>query len=128
MGDLTITASATKARPQVAATATLSAVNYAEVAIDRVTLNGKYENSRAQANGDLVLKGQTAVTAFASVPIDLSLFSYKWRGTDSLSGYLRADSTDLSLAQVLVKSVVKGASGRLTRELQSVGDSTRTGL
>lgn len=121
VGEATFSATGTKANPEVAATATLSSVNYAKVGIDRVTLGANYASSRLKANGDLVLKGQTAVTAVASVPMDLSLFSYKWRGTDSLSGFLRADSADLSLAQTLLKSVVGDVSGRMSANVTASG-------
>lgn len=122
VGEAAIAATGTKARPQVSATATLSSINYNGVTIDQVTLGGKYENSRVQADGGLVLKGQTAVTAQASVPMDLSLFGYKWRGTEALTGSVVAENADLSLAQTLFKkSVLRDASGRLSVNVTASG-------
>ncbi|MEP6493181.1 MAG: translocation/assembly module TamB domain-containing protein [bacterium] len=120
MGDLTASASATKAQPKIAATATLSSVKYASVGIDQVAATAAYDTARVHATMELVFKGQTAVKGKASIPMDLSLFSYKWRANDSLSGSLVADSTDLALAQTFT-NVVRDASGRLRANIELSG-------
>ena len=55
------------------------------------------------------------------MPIELSLFSAEW-GRDSLTGFVRADSADLSLIQAFVgKEAVNSVSGRLAANVRVRG-------
>jgi translocation and assembly module TamB len=125
--NFTASATGTKANPRILANALLSSIRWKGVDVDSVTSSARYLGSRFNVDMNVVRQGQTAATASASLPLDLTLFSKAWRN-DSISGFLRADSTDLAIAQTLFKSsAVKGVRGRLDANVR-VGGTPRAVL
>jgi len=92
--------------------------------IDRAGVSGQFSDSRFDLAGDVVVKGQTAITGKASLPVELTLFSARW-GTDTLSASLRAAGADLSIVQPLFgagdAAVLKNVTGRLTADVSARG-------
>ncbi|MEO7085272.1 MAG: translocation/assembly module TamB domain-containing protein [Gemmatimonadaceae bacterium] len=121
VADVNATISGTKAIPQLVADATLSSVKWRGVDIDRVTSGATYKDDRFNANLSVLRGGQTAVAAYASLPIELTLpLKTKWRN-DTISGFVRADSADLSIVQTIIGPSVKSVSGRLSAHLDATG-------
>jgi translocation and assembly module TamB len=117
-GDLALSITGTKLRPQIASNATLSAIKWNGVEIDRVVGNAQYQDGRVNVAVNMAPKGQPVLSAKASLPYDVTLFSIRARN-DSLTGDIHVDSTDLSIFQTLLPRGV-ALSGRL-----SVNDSVR---
>jgi translocation and assembly module TamB len=119
VGDLTLSITGSKAKPRIATNATLESIKWNGVEIDRVTANAQYQDGRVNATVNMVPKGQPPVTAMASLPYDVTLFGIKPRN-DSLSGFIQADSTDLSIFQTLLPRGVT-LSGRLKSNMVARG-------
>jgi translocation and assembly module TamB len=119
VGDVTLSITGTKTKPRIATTITLDSIKWNGVEIDRVTANTQYQDGRVNTNINMVPKGQPAVTAVASLPYDVTLFGIKPRN-DSLSGSIRADSTDLSIFQTMLPRGVT-LSGRLNSNMVARG-------
>ena len=122
LADLNLTVAGTKNAPQLTGNATLSSIKWGGIDIDRASSNVQFRDARLTADADVVVKGQTAITGFAYLPVDLSLFSAKW-GKDTISGFLRATNADLSILQPLLggNTVVDSVSGRLTAAVTARG-------
>ena len=112
VGDLTLTVGGTKAAPVVDGTVALSSVKWSGLDIPLSDADAHFRNRRLSATGKVFLKGQPPITATASLPIDLTLFSMAW-GHDSMSASVAADSADLSVVQALVgKDALHDIGGR----------------
>jgi translocation and assembly module TamB len=124
LADLNVLVSGTKLAPLINGDATLSSIKWGGIDVDRAGVSGQFSNSRFNLAGDVVVKGQTAITGTASLPVDLTLFSAKW-GTDTLGGSLRAAGADLSIVQPLFgagdAAVLKDVTGRLTADVRARG-------
>ncbi len=121
IGDVTAQATGTKMNPRLVASASLSSLKWRGVDIDRVASDAQYHDARLNATLDVVRKGTTAVSAGASLPIELTLpLTTRWHN-DTIGGFLRADSTDLSFLQLLLGSSVTQASGRLSANVLASG-------
>jgi len=119
LGDLALSVTGTKAKPHITTTAMLSSIKWNGVEIDRVAANGQYQDGRVNLDVNMVPKGQPPVLASASLPYDVTLFGIKPR-SDSVSGSLAADSTDLSIFQTLLPRGVT-LSGRLSAKMDARG-------
>ena len=117
--DLTLSITGTRTKPQITTNATLGSIKWKGVEIDRVAANAQYQDGRVNVSADMVPKGQPVVTGNASLPYDVTLFGIKPRN-DSLSGSVRADSTDLSIFQTLLPRGVT-LSGRLSANMVARG-------
>jgi translocation and assembly module TamB len=101
LGDVAVSITGTKAKPQITSNAMLRAIKWNGVDIDSVAGNGQYRDGRINVALNMSPKGQPVVSGTASLPYDVALFSIKPRN-DSLSAALRADKTDLSIFQTLL--------------------------
>ena len=119
IGEVSLGVSGTKTKPQITTNATLSAIKWNGVEIDRVAANAQYQDGRIDVGLNMVPKGQPVVIGNASLPYDVSLFRIRPR-TDSLSGSIHADSTDLSIFQTLLPKGVT-LSGRLSANMTARG-------
>lgn len=95
-GALDVTTTGTKLHPVIEANSTLSNVKFSGMDIDQVLANATYRDFRLNANAEAVRRGTAAITANASWPFDVTLFSAKQRD-DSVRVAVRTDTTDLSL-------------------------------
>ena len=121
VGDMTITVGGTKVAPVAEGSVALSSIKWSGLDIAAVQATGQFRDKRLTATGDAIMKGQPAIKAYASLPIDLSLFKAAW-GHDSLNAGIRADSADLSLVQALVgKDAVRDITGRINADVQVTG-------
>ena len=66
-------------------------------------VGGEYRAGRVSANMLLTRQGRQAVVASASLPATITLFGLRER-EDSVSGFLNADTTDLSIIKTLLPS------------------------
>ncbi|MGE5098912.1 MAG: translocation/assembly module TamB domain-containing protein, partial [Deltaproteobacteria bacterium] len=119
IGEVALSVTGTKTKPQITTNTTLSAIKWNGVEIDRVAANAQYQDGRVNVGINMIPKGQPVVIGNASLPYDVTLFSIKPR-TDSLSGSIRADSTDLSIFQTLLPKGVT-LSGRLSANMIARG-------
>ena len=116
LGDFSATVSGTKTNPTVSANAVVTGARWHNVDVDRVSLNAHAADGRVNAGLNLMRNGATAVTATASLPVAVTLFSARARD-DSISGVLHAEPTDLSLLSVLFDPTNKTKlSGELTAD------------
>ncbi|MGH7616410.1 MAG: hypothetical protein ACREPM_04210, partial [Gemmatimonadaceae bacterium] len=104
--NLTVAATGTKLAPDIAADASLSGVTLRGVDIDRVVASARYNAGRAKADLLMTRQGKRAVVVSASLPATVTLFGLHER-EDSVSGFLQADTTDLSLIKTLVPNATK---------------------
>jgi translocation and assembly module TamB len=126
--DLNLVVSGTRTAPQLSGKAALSSIKWGGIDIDRATSDARLSASRLIANADVMVKGQTAITAFASLPVnvalfsDLTLFNAQW-GKDTLTAFVRADSADLSILQPLLggNAVIDSVKGRLRANVSASG-------
>ena len=71
LADLNLLVSGTKLAPVVNGDATLSAIKWGGIDIDRASASGQFRDSRFNLDGEVVLKGQIALTGKASLPVEL---------------------------------------------------------
>lgn len=121
LASLDVTATGTKAHPVIGASGMLSSVKWAGLDADRVEATGRYANFRGTAEGDIVIKGQRALTASANWPLDITLFGVKQR-KDSIHVQLLADNTDLSLITPLFKHTLDSLKGQIHGRVDITGD------
>ena len=124
LADLNVLVSGTKLAPLINGDATLSSIKWGGIDVDRAGVSGQFSNSRFNLAGDVVVKGQTAITGTASLPVDLTLFSAKW-GTDTLSGLAaRRGRRPVDRSAALRRRRCRGAQGRhgrLTADVRARG-------
>lgn len=119
-GDLTAIVSGTKQDPQIVASATLSGIKWDKVDIDDITSTARYSDDRLNASLNVARRGQTALSATASLPLEMTLFSTRLLG-DTLSAAVRADSTDVSVLGPLFAGAATGVRGRLSADVRASG-------
>ncbi len=101
----------TRSAPHVTMDAVGRDLRYGSMQLQQVVLGATYQNRRADAKLDIYRNGAYSLQASASLPIELQLFSARLLD-DSLSGSIRADSTDFAIVEAFVPTVSK-AQGRL---------------
>ena len=124
LADLNVLVSGTKLAPLINGDATLSVDQMGRHRLDRAGVSGQFSDSRFNLAGDVVVKGQTAITGKASLPVDLTLFSAKW-GNGYAQWLAHAAGADLSIVQPLFgagdAAVLKDVTGRLTADVSARG-------
>jgi len=87
----------TRASPRIALEGRLTAGAFGDVRLDEVLAHLRYADRRLDLHSDFVVRGDTALHAHASVPIDLAFTPHGERllVDDSLAGELRSDSAKL---------------------------------
>ena len=118
-GDVDVTVTGTKLKPVLTGTASITGIRRNGVELDRVAANGRMDDRRAVIDLTVSRHGESSLVANADLPVDFRLFGLKLRN-DSLSGRLRADTTDLSLLQ-LVSPALKNVQGKLDADLRLYG-------
>lgn len=118
-GDVDVSITGTKLKPVLSGTAAVVGVKRNGVELDRITSNVRMDDRRAAVNLAVVRRGDSALVARVNLPVDFHLFGLKLRN-DSVSGQLLADSTDLSLLQ-LVSPSLKNVQGKLDANLTLAG-------
>lgn len=104
--------SGVRENPVMRLTGRFTDLRYGELDLPYLTLDGDYVNRRLRAAADLYRKDTVALTATATIPVDLALARVKTRlPHDSLTGRVRADSVDLALIES-VSPEFTDASGR----------------
>lgn len=90
--------SGTREDPVMQLDGRLLAGQFGDVRLDEALLRGTYRDRRLALHSDLVVRGDTAVHALVSLPIDLALAPRARRrvDTDSLTGQLESDSAKLA--------------------------------
>ncbi|MEO6879281.1 MAG: hypothetical protein ABI205_12430, partial [Gemmatimonadaceae bacterium] len=121
VADVDASISGTRLQPQITANAALTSIHIRGISIDTVSTVLHYADSRLAVNGAVIRGGETAVSAVASLPIEITLPLGFRRLPDNLSGELRADSTDLSIVSTLLKGTVDSVSGRLSVDVRLAG-------
>ena len=120
LGDLSVTATGTRANPKVDAALTLSSIDLSGLDIDHITTTAAYRDHRVNADLAIVRRRRTSVTATASLPVDLTLFSMH-PINDTISGTLRADSTRLEILRPLFGAMHPDLSGVINVRLAASG-------
>jgi hypothetical protein len=88
------------------------------VQLDRVDVQGSYAARQVQGELGLFRGGARALTASATLPVNLALVPVAQRRLDgdSLAGTLRTEGVDLALLDAIVPGVQR-AAGRLTADV-----------
>jgi len=121
-GDVSLTADVrgTRARPDVTLSGALRDATVAGLALEALTLGGRYANRRLTASLDYSRKGVHALHADATLPVDLAFRPAGPRLLEEpLSGRVRTDSVGLALFEAIAK--VTGASGALAFDADLAG-------
>lgn len=120
VGDLSVTATGTKANPRVDASLTLSSIDWSGLDIDHITTTAAYRDHRVKADLAIVRRRRTSVTATASLPVDVTLFGMHPLN-DTISGTLRMDSTRLEILRPLFGTMHPDLSGVINVRLAASG-------
>ena len=115
IGNVDVNVTGTKSHPLLAGTAAITGIKRNGVELDRVASNITMNDRRAAVNLAVIRQGDSSLVATVDLPVDFRLFGLKLRN-DSISGILRADTTDLSLLQ-LVSPSLKNVQGKLVANL-----------
>ncbi|MGH7670696.1 MAG: hypothetical protein ACRENQ_14520, partial [Gemmatimonadaceae bacterium] len=110
-GSLHADITGTRAAPRATVDAAGRNLQYGNMQLDRVVAGAKYVNRRTDATLEIYRNGVQSLLASASLPMDVQLFSARLLD-DSLSGSIRADSTDFAIIEAFVPTV-SNARGRL---------------
>jgi translocation and assembly module TamB len=88
----------TRADPVFQLNGRLLAGQFGDVRLDEALTRGSYQDRRLTLHSDLVVRGDTAVHALVSLPIDLAIEPRDVRrlDTDTISGQLESDSAKLA--------------------------------
>lgn len=86
-------------------------LRYGGMELQRVDLQGAYADRRTVASFDVYRDGVPTLSASASLPMELRLFSARLLD-DSLSGAIRADSADFAIIEAFLPTVSE-ARGRM---------------
>jgi translocation and assembly module TamB len=119
IGDVDVAVTGTKASPVLTGAATITGIKRNGVELDRIASTVRMNDRRAAVNLAVIRQGDSALVASADLPVDFRLFGLKLRN-DSVSGHLAADTTDLSLLQ-LVSPSLKNVKGKLIADLSLYG-------
>ena len=118
-GNVDVAVTGTKLKPVLTGTASIAGVKRNGVELDRIASNVRMDDRRAAVNLAVIRKGDSSLVATVNLPVDFRLFGLKLRN-DTVSGRLRADTTDLSLLQ-LVSPSLKNVQGKLHADLSLYG-------
>ena len=110
-GSLHADITGTRAAPHATVDAVGRSLQYGNMQLDQVVVGADYLNRRTDARLEIYQNGVQSLHASASLPMELQLFSARLLN-DSLSGSIRADSTDFAIIEAFVPAVSK-AQGRL---------------
>jgi translocation and assembly module TamB len=119
IGDLDVTVTGSKAKPLLAGTASITGIKSNGIELDRVASSVRMDDRRAAVSLAVIRQGDSSLVANVNLPVDFRLFGLKLRN-DSVLGQLRADTTDLSLLQ-LVSPSLKNVQGKLHADLRLYG-------
>lgn len=120
IGDVDAVLSGTRTAPRIVVNATARDVTGGTANVERISSTGEYRDRRFNATLDLFHKGQRAVQATASLPMDLTLFRLRFPD-DSLHVAVRADSADLGIVEALTGGALDSTSGKLTANIDVLG-------
>jgi translocation and assembly module TamB len=119
IGDLDVTVTGSKAKPLLTGTAAITGIKSNGIQLDRIASSVRMDDRRAAVKLAVIRQGDSSLVANVNLPVDFRLFGLKLRN-DSVSGQLRADTTDLSLLQ-LVSPSLKNVQGKLHADLKLYG-------
>jgi translocation and assembly module TamB len=105
----------TRARPDIRMDAQLNRLAYGGVHIQRANATGSYRDRSFDAAMNVYQNNLPAVRATVGIPVEVTLFSAE-RLDAPIRGTLRADSTELSVLEMLSPSLQR-SSGRLSANL-----------
>jgi len=122
IADFSLLATGSRLQPEITANARLTGVRLRSVDMDSVTTTARYAAGRVNANLLVMRGGKSAITADASLPATVTLFGMRQRD-DTISGTVRADTTDLSILKAFLPGADSGmtVSGRLTANMALSG-------
>jgi translocation and assembly module TamB len=111
----------TRVLPTMEMAAELQGPRWGSVRLETLAARGAYVDRRLTTTLDLFRGGQRALTAEATLPLDLALVPVAKRQLpDSLRGILRTDRVELGILETLTPSISK-ATGSLNAQLQLGG-------
>lgn len=114
-GSLTASLRGTRDVPVLRADLALERPAWGNVRMDRVTARAAYESGRATAALDVRRAGRTAIAGGVDLPVALTLSSIATTKSDSIRGWLAADSTDLAVLEAFTPAVRDGTGQFRTR-------------
>ncbi|HJU90539.1 MAG TPA: translocation/assembly module TamB domain-containing protein [Gemmatimonadaceae bacterium] len=110
-----------RARPVMELTAAADGLSYGDFRLPRVRVGGSYADLRAEVRGQLLRDTSVALSAEASLPLDLRLIPVRQRMlADTLRGVVRADSVDLNVIEAITPKI-RRAEGLLRTQIEVGG-------
>ncbi|AMW04203.1 translocation/assembly module TamB domain-containing protein [Gemmatimonas phototrophica] len=120
--------SGTREQPRMDGTIMLQDAVAGRVRLGELTASAHYDSLRLSLNGALRVNNTPALTATASLPMDLALASRSTRTIDEpLTGRIQANRTDLTLLEALFPDITR-ARGTLETDVQLTGTWKRPRL
>ncbi len=115
------TLAGTRERPQIAGTLRLRDAIAGPIRLAALDVQAQYAAQRLELDAALAVRGQTALTATVSLPLDLALVTGRPRRLDApLRGQLVTERADLSLVESLFPAVT-AAGGQLSTRIALTG-------
>ncbi|HET7372123.1 MAG TPA: translocation/assembly module TamB domain-containing protein [Gemmatimonadaceae bacterium] len=119
IGDVDVFVTGTKLRPLLTGNALITGVKRNGVELERIASSVRMDDRHASVNLAVIRQGDSALVGNVNLPVDFRLFGLKLRN-DSISGRVRADTTDLSILQLASRNL-KNVSGKLIGDLSVFG-------
>lgn len=114
--------------PELSGTIALRDATFGAIRLGELDATARYASERMLADLSLVVDGQPAVTATASLPLDLALRQGRQRLLDEpLTGRLTSEAVDLAALEAIVPSLQDGV-GQLDTDIALTGSWDRPRL
>lgn len=114
--------------PTLVGTLGLRDARFGTVQFGRLDIVSQYANRRLDSDLSLLIGGTPALTASASLPLDLALLGGRRRLLDEpLTGRITSDGVDLALLESIVPTLQQGV-GRLDTDIRLTGSWSRPRL
>nr|MBA3890973.1 translocation/assembly module TamB domain-containing protein [Gemmatimonadaceae bacterium] len=117
---LTATLRGTRDDPVIRSALDLHAPAWGDMRLDRVTARAAYDSGFARADLDIRRGGRTAIAGAVDLPVALTLSSLTRQPTDSIHGWVAADSADLAIVEAFSAEVDR-AQGVIRSRIELAG-------
>ncbi len=126
--DASFRVSGTRERPDFTGTVALREARFGSVTFGQLDATARYDERRVTADLSVTIDGRSALTASASVPVDLAFERRRRRLLDEpLTGRVTSAAVDLGLLESIVPSLQRGV-GRLDTDITLTGTWDRPRL
>ena len=114
-GSLAASLHGTRSEPVLRAELDLQEPVWGDVRLDQVMVRANYDSGRVRGELDVRRLGRSAIGGAIDLPVDVTLSSVRTVATDSIRGWLAADSTSLAIVEAFTPAVRRGEGTLRTR-------------